>query len=873
MKRTSVPFILIFCICTTAFSQKKTIDSTAYTDWKTLQNAQLAPDGRWVSYSTSLLYSGEQPEKGPRLTLFDTKTKKEIFLEGARQLRFFDNGNWISYELQEDGHTTKMLQCLSTGKKIRWTRPVYFQEKEHSSRLVYTYSPAKDYDGQRLVLYDVNQGDSSTYEHVLNYRLLNDSELVYIQNRADSSYLIHQTARTAQILYRTTRSAMTLFTMNETAEGGMFMLQDEAHQNRCLYEFSLLSGQVKPRIDFDQITFPDPRFSMERSLYDTYNHNFIFPYTSPVHRQPNAAMVKDPSGVDIWSWDESTLARRQNKTLGQNLQVKSNEYVYFPDQNRFVQLTVHPDERVIKPSHGNYDYVFILDPTPYEVALDWTFEQLYDVYLVNIRSGKRSLILSETARIPSWSPSGRYSVFFDSEKKRWERIEINETDGTVTFTDLTSSLVHPFFDEDYDLPLSTPPYGLAGWQADEEAMLAYDRYDLWLIHLTDPQKSYCLTGSYGRENNIRLRLMLTEFDEHLDPKAFCLLRGFNEVNKSKGVYSMQGGKARKLMDGNFNVHVTALSRDSHYALWTRESYGTSPDLWWSPSSFKNPVRVSKINPQQEQLAWGSTRLVSWENGYGEKNEGVLYLPENYDAQKTYPTIVYFYENSTNERFTFQYPAYSESSINIPSYVSQGYVVFQPDIHFHIGHTGESSYNAVVSGTDYLIKTGIADPKHVGIHGHSFGAYQVAYIIGQTNLFTCAVPASVVTNLTSNYSNMRSNGLATMFMYESGQMRMGQSMYANLNGYIQNSPLFHAQDIQTPLLIFHCDDDNTVPFSEGRALFLAMRRLKKPAWLINYKGQAHDLSNYYAQIDWTRRLQQFFDYYLKDAQRPDWLTSD
>ena len=210
-------------------------------------------------------------------------------------------------------------------------------------------------------------------------------------------------------------------------------------------------------------------------------------------------------------------------------------------------------------------------------------------------------------------------------------------------------------------------------------------------------------------------------------------------------------------------------------------------------------------------------------------------------------------------------------LNVISYVSNGYVVFMPDIHFTVGSPGESCYDAVVSGTQWLIDNGIADKDRIGIQGHSWSGYQVAYLVTRTNMFACASPGAAVSSMISAYTGIRTgSGMPRMFMYEETQSRLGKSLWEDKEMYLRHSPILNADKIQTPLLIFHCDKDEAVPYSEGLNLFLAMRRLQKPAWLLNYKGERHFLYNKAAEADWTIRMKQFFDHYLKGSPEPRWM---
>ncbi|MFR5659853.1 MAG: alpha/beta hydrolase family protein, partial [Butyricimonas faecihominis] len=398
-------------------------------------------------------------------------------------------------------------------------------------------------------------------------------------------------------------------------------------------------------------------------------------------------------------------------------------------------------------------------------------------------------------------------------------------------------------------------------------------YDMWVIDLTGRKTPYSLTNGWGRENNTVLRILKSDYDsKRIDPKRNMLLETVNTESLDQGVYEWSPSrKLRKLMEGPYALSFRALSQDRKYCLFIRQGYSEFRDIWWSKADFANPVKITEANPQQKDYHWGSVKLVEWVNYEGKRNRGLLYLPDNYDSSKTYPVIVNFYETHTGELHISPIPTLSSAMINVVTYVSNGYVVFMPDVHFTTGAPGESCYNAVVSGTQMLIDKGIADKNRIGIQGHSWSGYQVAYLVTRTNMFRCANPGAAVSSMVSAYTGIRTgSGMPRMFMYEETQSRMGKTLWDDPEMYIKNSPIFYADKIQTPLLIFHCDGDEAVPYSEGLNLFLAMRRLHKPAWLLNYKGDKHFLYNKAAEIDWTIRLQQFFDYYLKDAPMPRWM---
>ena len=282
-------------------------------------------------------------------------------------------------------------------------------------------------------------------------------------------------------------------------------------------------------------------------------------------------------------------------------------------------------------------------------------------------------------------------------------------------------------------------------------------------------------------------------------------------------------------------------------------------------------RVSDANPQQKDYLWGSAELVEWTSNDGVELQGMLFKPDGFDPADEYPMLVYFYERMSDGLYAWRTPRPGSSSVSVPFYVSRGYVVFIPDIPYEIGYPGESALDAVVPGVLGILDDGYVDRDRIGVQGHSWGGYQIAYMITKTNLFAAAEAGAPVSNMTSAYGGIRwQTGMSRMFQYEQTQSRIGGSLWEATSEYLHNSPLFYADKIRTPLLMMHNDDDGAVPWYQGIELFVALRRLHKPAWLLNYNGEGHGLSRNANRKDWALRMQQFFDHYLQDAPAPVWM---
>ena len=213
-------------------------------------------------------------------------------------------------------------------------------------------------------------------------------------------------------------------------------------------------------------------------------------------------------------------------------------------------------------------------------------------------------------------------------------------------------------------------------------------------------------------------------------------------------------------------------------------------------------------------------------------------------------------------------------MNRTFYISNGYLVFVPDIPYTVGYPGESAYNAVVSGTMAMInRFDFIDKDYIGLNGHSWGGYQIAYLVTRTNMFRCVHSGAPVSNMTSAYGGIRwGSGMSRMFQYEQTQSRIGGTLWEKPVHYIQNSPIFFVPKIETPVLMMHNDKDGAVPWYQGIEFFVALRRLNKPVWMLNYNGEEHGLGKQANQKDFTIRVFQYYNHFLKGTSAPEWMIN-
>ena len=369
-----------------------------------------------------------------------------------------------------------------------------------------------------------------------------------------------------------------------------------------------------------------------------------------------------------------------------------------------------------------------------------------------------------------------------------------------------------------------------------------------------------------------------------------LFRTFNEVNKESQLFAYQHAEVWNLfvpvdVDSGFSIGQVSKAINGKEYLYEKENFIHPPDLYVGYGEPRIPPgdvekistfvvsrnKLSSINPQQSNYLWGTAELVHWKTFEKKEATGILYKPENFDPSKKYPMIINFYEKRSDSINYYIAPTPTNSRLNITFFVSRGYLVFTPDISYTIGHPGQSAYDFIVSGAQWLAKNKWVDAKNIGIQGQSWGGYQVAYLITKTNMFKAAWAGAPVVNMFSSYGGIRwESGVSRQSQYEKGQSRIGATPWELPELYIENSPLFHLDKVTTPLVIMSNDGDGAVPWYQGIEFFTAMRRLGKKIWMLNYNGEEHRPVERKNRKDLQIRQQQYFDWLLKGEKPAKWI---
>ncbi|WP_037428209.1 S9 family peptidase [Shewanella colwelliana] len=570
----------------------------------------------------------------------------------------------------------------------------------------------------------------------------------------------------------------------------------------------------------------------------------------------------------VWHGDDPRIKPNEIKQYNKELK-RTYLAVLHLNSRQVVQLAdlEVPDVEVQQQQR----FVLASSDVPYLKMITWAgFYR--DYYLIDINTGRKIpfLVQQPSGEKPTLSPNERFVAYYQQGDIYLYQI------AQDTRIKLTKDFKTPFADEDHDYPSTAPSYGFGPWLEDGSAILAYDKYDIWQFN-TDSFNAFRITASQGRKQQIQFRV--TGLAEHKDKATWVsndqnlLLHGYNEKSKGDGFYQAQVGVSgvKTLMEGDYKLKSLVRAEESDKFLFSKERYDLYPDLYSAKlDAPQKALRQTDLDAQKRGLDWGDAELVHWTNGDGKPLDGVLIKPTNYKAGERYPVLVYFYRFMSDRLHAFPQMKLNHRP-NFAWYADNGYAIFLPDIRFEVGYPGATSVQALTSGVQKLIDMGIADPDAVGIQGHSWGGYQTAFAVTQTHIFKAAVTGAPVSNMTSAYSGIRhGSGLARQFQYETGQSRIGESLFSAPQKYIENSPIFYVERIQTPMMIMFGDKDDAVPWEQGIELYLAMRRAGKDVVFLQYEDEPHHLKKYPNKVDYSLRMMDYFEHYLKGKPAPSWL---
>jgi dipeptidyl aminopeptidase/acylaminoacyl peptidase len=573
------------------------------------------------------------------------------------------------------------------------------------------------------------------------------------------------------------------------------------------------------------------------------------------------AQTEKLSDVQVWHSRDVRLLRQQEVQEQQDLQ-RTLVAAWHPGDGRVTRIGTDLLETVVLlPGAG---FATETDRKPY--AWGQMFGRPYsDIWLINANNGQRSKALEKVRWSYGGSPSGRKLLWYDGKDYWAYDVE------TGARTNLSASVHADFSNPDWDYPGDLrPPSGLAGWSKGEKSVLVYDKYDLWSLAV-DGSGGRRLTD--GRTNRIVYRYVRLGSDEDgidLTKQVYFSMTG--EVSKQFGYARLLPGRApERLLFADERIARLVRADSTEVFAYTREDFDDAPDWFVGGAELASARQVSRLNPFQQDYAWGKSELVDFTSAAELPLQAALFYPANYDPAKKYPMIVYTYELLSQGLHNYVVPS-ERSYYNIAVWTAKGYFVLEPDIVFRGRDPGVSVLEAVEPAVRTIIARGLVDSTRIGQIGHSWGGYEAVFLPTRSHLFAAGVAGAAITNFLSfNGAVHWSGGNAEYDHWETGQARMDVPPWEDLAAYLRNSPIAKIEDLKSPLLVEAGDADGTVEWHQSMEFYNAARRAgRQDLVMLLYPGEDHGLRKKENQIDYHRRINQWFGHYLKGEPAPKWM---
>jgi dipeptidyl aminopeptidase/acylaminoacyl peptidase len=314
----------------------------------------------------------------------------------------------------------------------------------------------------------------------------------------------------------------------------------------------------------------------------------------------------------------------------------------------------------------------------------------------------------------------------------------------------------------------------------------------------------------------------------------------------------------------FNVDVNDSTGEIAYVARDQQHPG---DAWIFETRTSRARQASRLNPELERFALGRARILEYLGVDGEELRAALLLPPGYEPGRRLPLVVWVYGGDSGSGFVNRFGFWGDlATLNMHVLATRGFAVLYPDTPLRPGRPMKDLLHTVMPAVNAAVEQGYADPERLAVTGQSYGSYATLALITQTTRFKAAIVTAAVVHpdLVAAYLEMRPDGAAgSIGYYEHGQGGMEGSLWERRDRYLENSPVFLFDRIETPLLIGQGDQDGRLTASD--AIFVALRRLGKAVEYRIYEDEGHVITRRPNVIDfWQRRLE-FLDRHLDLAR--------
>ena len=861
-----------------------------FAQWERIAATEIAPDGDWFAYNISpvegdgwlkLIETGEDPDDAKKM-------------DYAEQPGFSSDGKWFAFrigvseeeerELREQQERVKYdlgLMNLESAEIDTFSNISGYDFSDDGKFLAMRkYAPENsDYSGRDVILRNLQQESNQIFGNVAESSFNDDGSLFAIlidahEKLGNGVHVIDPQSTSTRVLSsETTQYSSLTWNDDGTALAFLKKTEDEDYKepSHKVFAFSNLDSDYNKQVldPADISDFPEDHRTVDyRSLRWSDNSEQLFfgikewtekPEDENDNDEDDPDAHLDPTNVEVWHWKDDPIQPQQK--VQQNMLKESNFMsVWHLDDDRFVQLMDDHEHSITLT--GDQQHAVLYDPTPYMPRFR---ESWNDVYMVDVEDGSQEKILArhETVQV---SPDGQYILYFRDND--WWTFE----NDTYRHRNLTENVDAEFNDttsvtgREFD-----PPHGSGQWAEQDRWVLLYDQFD---VYKARPAGGDVERITEGSQDEIRFRQARPDPSvDALDPRGDIYLSMYGHRTKDRGYARVdRRNQLDTLIYESKMINQIAVSENGDGYFFQSQTAVDSPNMYYTEeeNGFDDAVALTNTNTQQEDYHWADDELVSFTNERGEELEGRLIYPANYDPDEEYPMMVYIYELRSQTMHSYSMPNRT-SAYNQRRFSSEDYFVFEPDITYELRRPGESAVESVVPAVEEVVENYQIDEDQIGLDGHSWGAYQTAFIITQTDLFSSAVAGAPLTNMISMYNSIYWNtGVPDKTIFEVSQGRFPEPYWKDWDNFVDNSPIFQMEDTDTPLLLMFGTEDGAVDFNQGVELYSTMRRMENPFAMLVYEGENHSLARKENQLDYAKRAFQWHDHYLLDEDPEEWI---
>jgi dienelactone hydrolase len=852
----------------TVYGQKPVIDSSVFDKWPRVDRADISKDGNYIVYYNVMAAGGNDRV----MVLQAIRQQWKASFKGVRSYHMLQDGRQLVLQNSED---SLFIMQMATKKMRHLARVSDYKVvgKGEREKLCYL-SPADTQGLNKLTLYSTSSNKQWGEDSVADHWFSGGGNVLVIKKKTKgglhSSYTWEwHNLDNGAVGKIWEGDAILNYSMDGVGRQLTFTTQLPDSGKYGLWYYHEGMASADPRV-VDGSVGIDSNLQLDIApiIFSRDGKRVFFSLAEKNARKPSSAGVQ----LDIWNYRDPLLQEAQLRNVGDKV-------------SRIGWMSIATGLAQQLEKNGTHLYgLGNLEDCNGQVLLTnaggddmwWRGKERAIICLSSLEEEKGTLS-GDVGPIKNWinpgriqlSPAGKYVLYVDPKSGNFCSYEIADKQTH----NITESL------KSADGTIKGGDFFVAGWLPDEQAVLLYDNWDIWRVDPGGVEAPVNLTQGYGRLHHIRLRLRDEEMRNgirggilDLSPNRQLLLTAFDTATKYSGFYRLWPGKGEPpalVTMGPYRYISARKAANANAWLVLRESAVEAPNYYFT-NDWVNFLAVTDVAPQKH-YNWLTAELVTWPLPDGQLCQGMLFKPEDLDVHKKYPLLVHYYEAFSDRLYHYWQPAATMDEINIPYFVSRGYVVFVPDIHYRMGYSGESALAAILSGARHLSKFPWIDSTRMGLQGHSFGGYETNYIVTHTNLFAAAAEGAGVSDMISDCNGIAGGGESNQAIFEAGQYRMGASLWENPDIYIQGSPIFNADKVTTPLLMLHNKLDRLVPWLQGVEFFSALRRCGKKAWMLQYDRGEHFVQPGADALDYTIRIEQFFNHYLKGAPPPKWMT--